>query len=281
MIRFTLFIAIFFYAGTTCFGQDTIRIEPSQHYTRQKSPDRGKLFAARVKFAREDIVFSATHRRIEYCYYDDNKRTCHGTAYELTSDSTLAIDGTIWHYKKRSDQYFVDRYFNGTYESGFAKSLIPLEATGLFTTTTADKIDTLWTTDYSTDNPARLYDHPSWAFHQTKVNGKIYASNEVDEPPVLLNGDSMTTISLTLNRSNGCYSEPYNFVKALKFVVTQEGRIVNIEQSIGYINLNNCPYYVMDLMQQLLQSGPLRPAKINGQNVSVQWSLKVEMNDEP
>jgi len=278
MTKFTLFITTFFLTVATCLGQDTIRVEASTHYTSDKEPNRGKEFASRVKYSREDIVFSDTHKRIEYCYYYDNERHCYGTDYRLTSDIALDINGVIWNYKKQGDKYFVERYFNGTYECGFAKSLVPLETVGLFTTTTKDKIDTLWTTDYSADKPSRPYDRPEWTFHKSKVKGKIFAQDKIDQPPTLLNGDTLKTIFL--NRKDFCLSEPYYIVREMKFVVTEEGKIVNIEQSVGNIDMDWCPYYVMDLMRYLLQLGQIKPAKINEQNVNVLWTLKVVMNEE-
>jgi hypothetical protein len=278
MAKVTLFITIFLLSVAACFGQDTIRVETSTHYTSDKEPNKGKGFASSVKYARQDIVYSDTYKRIEYCYYYDNERHCYGTNYLLVSDTTLDIDGAIWNYRKQGDKYSVGRYFNGTYECGFTKSLIPFETVGLFTTTTADKIDTLWTTDYSADKPSRPYDKPLWTFHKATVKGKIYAQDKIDEPPTLLNGDSLRTIYL--NRTDGCIGEPYYYVKELKFVVKKEGRIVNIEQSVGNIDLDFCPYYVMDLIRYVLQLGQTKPAKLNGQNVNVQWTLKVEMNNK-
>jgi hypothetical protein len=278
MLKLTLFIITFFLSVASCFGQDTIRVETSTYYTSDKEPKRGKHFASRVKYAREDIVFSDTHKRIDYCYYYDNKRQCYGTTYQITSDTTLDIDGAVWHYKNQGDKYFLERYFNGTYECGSAKLLIPLETVGLFTTTTADKIDILWTTDYAADKPSQPYDKPLWTFHKTKIKGKIYAKDKIDEQPTFMNGDTLKTIFL--NRKDGCISEPYYYVSALKFVITKEGRIVNIEQSIGNIDLDYCPSYVMDLIRYLLQSGQIKPAKVKGQNVNVQWTLKVEMDDK-
>ncbi len=277
MIKFSLFITTIFLSVASCLGQDTIKVETSTYYTREKEPNRGKDFASRVKYAREDIVFSESHKRIDYCYYYDNERHCYGTTYQLTSDTTLDIDGEVWHFTKQGDKYFLERYFNETYESGFAESLIPLETVGLFTTTTTDKIDTLWTTDYAADKPSRPYDKPLWTFHKTKLKDKIHTQDKIDETPTLLNGDTLRTIYL--NRTDGCISEPYYFVKELKFVITKEGRIVNIEQSIGNIDLDFCPYYVMDLMRYLLQLGQIKPAQVKGENVNVLWTLKVVMDN--
>lgn len=278
MTKITLFITTILLLVATCFGQDTIRVETSVYYTSDKEPYRGKEFAFRVKYAREDIVFSDTHKRIEYCYYYNNERYCYGTTYQLISDTTLDIDGEIWNYRKEGDMFVVERSFNGTYENGLTKSLIPFETIGLFTTTTADNIDTLWTTDYSADKPSQPYDKPVWTFFKTKVYGKIYDRDKIDQPPTLLNGDTLRTIYLT--RNDYCLSEPYYFVRELKFLITKEGRIVNIEQNFGNIDMDWCPYYVMDLIRYLIQYGKINPAKVKGQNVNVFWTLKVVMNVE-
>ncbi len=277
-IKPILSLAIFLLSVSPCFGQDTVKVEPSIHYTRAKDPIRGKAFAAKVRYAREDIVFSDTHQRIEYCYYYDGERHCHGINYRLTGDSTLDMDGETWHFSRQGDRYLLERSFQGTYESGLAQSLIPLATAGRFTTTTADRIDTLWTTDYAADQPANPYDSPRWQFHRTKIAGKIYTPDEIDTPPTLANGDTLKAIHL--NRSDGCFSEPYYQVRELKFVVTQAGRIVNIEQSIGNLDLDSCPYYFMDLIRYLCQAGPLNPAKANGQPVPVLWTLPVIMDTE-
>jgi hypothetical protein len=267
-------------------GPDTIKVEPSIYYTSDKEPFQGKDFASRVRYAREDIIFSETHKRIEYCYYYDNKRECGGTDYQITNDSTLKIDNSplgidstsdvdkeIWNYKKRGEKYFIERYFNGTYVSGFAKSLIPLEIIGLSTTMTADKIDTLWAIDYSKCKPSQSYDS-IWIFHTTKVKGKIFAQDKVDEIPTLLNGDPLKIVYL--HRTNICVSEPPPMrVEELKFVISKEGRFVNIKQSIGDIDKYGCPDYALDLIRSVLQLGKIKPAKVKGQNVNVEWTLKV------
>jgi hypothetical protein len=223
-------------------------------------------------------VFSKTHKRIDYCYYYDNERECYGTDYQLIGDTALVIDEVVWHYTKQNGKYFLERYFDGTYESGMAKSLIPLKMIGLFTTTTADKIDTLWTTDYSKNEPSNPYDKPLWTFYKTQVKDKIYTQDSIDEPPTLMNGDTLKTIHLA--RKDGCFGEPLYFVTELQFVVTQEGRIVNIEQSMGNIDLDYCPYYIMDLMRYMLQYEQIKPAKVEGKNVNVLWHIEVVMNDE-
>jgi hypothetical protein len=275
MIRLTVFILYIFPTVINCVCQDTIKFEPSVYYTKITEPYRGKDFASRVKYAREDIVFSEKHKRIEYCYYYDDERHCHGTDYILKSDSTLDIDGETWNFKKQGGKYFVESYHNSTYTNGFTNSLIPFEAFGIFTIMTADKIDTLWTRNYSTNIPSY---EGIWTFYKTEIKDKIYTQGQIDESPTLLNGDTLKTIYL--KRMSVCISEPGYYVKELKFIITKEGRVVNIEPSIAFIDLDRCPYYFMELITYLAQLGPFNSAKLNGKNINVEWTLKVLMNDE-
>jgi hypothetical protein len=273
MSRTGLLILMFFICGIACLGQDTIRVEPSYYYSSDKEPNRGKDFYFRVKYAREDIVYSDTLKRIEYCYYYDNERYSYGKTYHILSDSTFEIDGVVWHYQNQGDRYFVERYFNNLYERGFVKTLMPFETTGTFATMTAEKIDTLWTTDYSTDKPSKPYDRPSRIFHKSNIEGKVYTQNEIDVLPTLLNGDTLTTIHL--DAIAGCYSEPLYYLSELQFVITSEGRIVNVEASQGFIDLDFCPEYFMQIVYQIYEKGQFTPAKRKGQNVNVLWKVKV------
>ncbi|MDJ1506808.1 hypothetical protein [Xanthocytophaga agilis] len=291
MTKFIVFVTTFLLWVTTCFKQDTnrdaltygkdfpdtIKVEPSFYYPRDKDPHWGKAKAARLASltrAREDIVFSPTYKRIEYCYYYDNYRNCYGTTYQITSDSTLDVwddDWEVWHYKKQGNTYFIEQYYDNTYICGFTKSLIPLEFVGLSITTTVDKIDTLWIIDHSVDySPLTL--------HKTKVKGTIYTKDKVDSPPTLLNGD---TLKIIYGSTNGipksvCPSlppPPPPPTDKVTFVVTKEGRIVNIENSYAESELDYCPSLMTDLIRSLIQFGQIKPATLNGQNVNVQWTL--------
>lgn len=273
--RFTIIFLTSLLSITDSIGQDTFRVEPSFHYSRVEEQLQGKNFAFSVKYAREDIVYHDNRKRIEYCYYLDNERHCFGQDYSISNDSTLHIDGHAWQYEKRGTQYFLERYDHATYECGMAVSLIPMVSAGLFSTYTLDKLDVLWTTDYSSDNPAKPYDSPSWGFPKSKVKEKIYKPSKVDELPTLSDGSPLDTIFLP--RTDGCYGEPNYFVDQLNFTVTKTGRIVNIEQGVGNLDIQTCPYYMMDLIKHLLQKCPLKPATRHGQAVHVQWSVHVVM----
>ncbi len=268
-----LLVCTFFLSMLNSAGQDTVKVEPSIFYTSEKEPQRGKDFASRVKYAREDIIYSDKHRRIEYCYYYDNDRHCYGNTYNITSDSTIQVDENTWKYTLVGSNYFMEQYFEGTYISGYANSLIPLTFVGTRTTATSDKIDTLWSVNFDNSRSRRGIE-----LHKTNFYEKVFNSYEVDTPPSLLNGDSLAIIHL--ERTDVCISSPRYFVNEIQFVVTKSGRIVNIEQSIGNIDIKHCPEYVLDLMRYLVRLGPLRPATVKGKNVDVLWKLKVDMNEE-
>lgn len=277
MKRFLITISTILFITFLCVGQDTIKYPPSIFYSGKKETIRGKSFASKAKYAREDIIFSKNKKRIEYCYYYDTVRVCYGSTYEIYSDSVLKIDDKSWIYKKRSDKYFLYRFYNGTYESGYAKTLIPLEAIGLFVTTTTDKIDTLWTTDYLFDKPSNPYDHPKYIFNKSRVAGKIYDSDQIDDKPTFINGDTISVIKL--KREVGCFCEPLFFIRSLSFIITKNGRIVNIEQNSGNFDSDFCPYYMLDLIRSICQLGILKPAKVKGENVNVKWVVKVDMDE--
>lgn len=273
----TLLMLVFTGISSLIQAQDTIRLEPSVHYSSNIYPYRGKDFASKIKYAREDIVFSDTQKEIDYCYYYDSLRNCIQYYYELTNDSTLTINNYHWNYRKEGNSFFVYRYIDGFYESGYAKTLIPLETTSLFTTTTADKIDTLWATDYATYKPSNPYNRPTYFFYKASITGKIYPLNKVDEPCTLPNGAALPTIYL--KRNDVCYGEPLYKVRTMKFIVTKDGRIVHIEQCHGNIDITFCPGYVLELTKYIKRWGILIPARRKGKNVNVAWTVAVDMGD--
>ena len=163
-------------------------------------------------------------------------------------------------------------------EFGCTKTLIPLLTESVFVTTTADKQDTLWTIDYSEYNPYKPYfSQPKYKFYKTNVTGKIYDRNSIDRFPTFLNGDSI--IEIKLPRKVLCISEPYYFLKSLSFVITEKGRIVNIEQDCGNFNWDYCPFYLIDLITKVSQFGIVKPGEIKGKPVNTKWTIKVDMCD--
>lgn len=253
-----------------CSSQDTVKVDPSIFYSSKTHPDRGKMFAATVKYGREDIIYSENKRTIDYCYYYDNERVCHGYSYEIIGDSVLKINDAVWNYKKQGDSYFLSRFFRDTYESGLASNLIPLTTAGTFITTTPGKSDTLWTTDYTAQDPSSPYSHPRFTLYRSPVKGKVYPARKVDEVPTFLNGDTIRAIRI--KRSNDvCYGEHLVSRRNISLVITADGRIVNIKPEYEW----SCPYYMLDVARHLSQLGRVNPARKDGKSVHVKWVIQV------
>ena len=285
-MKFGLLITYLSIHSTFSFGQDTIQVEPSRFYTSEAEPTRGKDFASRVKYAREDIVFNQKFRKVEYCYYYDNKRICYGNTYQLIGDFTLQIGDSVssnaiqsWTYRKmESGQYLVYRFHNGLYEIGKAKQLIPFEVIGSLFTMTRDKSDTLWIADYSTVNSANPYSKPKYSYPKASLEDKIYELKKVDQPPTLLTGELIPD-TIVRARTDGCLSEPYQRVRTMTFIVTEDGYIKNIEQGNGNFDIEYCPQYILELMTIISNYGQLKPAILNGKPVNVKYIINVDMKN--
>lgn len=260
-------------SGTLLYAQDTIRTEAPIHYTSTIDPVRGKDFAAKAKYAKETIVFSATHQKIEYCYYYDDKRVCFGNEYEIISDSLLRKDGQEWFYKPIANKYYIRRYNKGLYESGYAKSLIPLIVDGLLTTTSLNYQDTLWYADYTKYQPERPYAMPQYSFHKTSITDKIYQAKKITHISPILKGDSI--IELKLDPDDVCYGSPYVLRLGLFFTITDDGRLVNFEQRKGSNTIQSCPYDVLDLVRQLYLRQPFQRIERKGKAVNVDCMIRV------
>jgi hypothetical protein len=272
-----LFSFFVFLGGLPSYGQDTIKVEKSYYYKTSDLPPRNsRMFHGSMKYGREDIIYSDSASRIEFCYYFNNERNCFGTTYKLIGDSVLSIDSTKWFYKKIASRYFLSRYLDGVYESGWAIKLIPLITDGLFVTTTSDRIDTLWTTAYQSGERNNPYSCPHRKINRLVFSDKIYRADRVDEVPTFMNGDKIDTIRLKKDDLL-VFSEPYMYIRTIKFIVTKEGRIVNVEQDFGSFTENDCHDYLYSLMKNIVCRSPLRAAKRKGKNVNVLWIVKVDM----
>jgi hypothetical protein len=273
--------------ANTTLAQDTIRIEPPHHYSSAEYPHRGMQFASMVKYAREDIIFLSTHKRIEYCYYYDTERVCYGNDYWLTGDSTLHIsmgkeqwENEHWVYKKQNDStYKVHRLENNIYETGTVRKLIPFERAGRFVTMNESGTDTLWIADYGLEHQRSLFNNPRFSIPETAIAGEVFLPGQVDVPPRLMNGD---TIQLTGQMGvvfpGFCYNEPYYRVRSISFIVTKEGAIRNIRNMHGkHIHIDlSCPYYFLKYMVAISALGKLVPAVKDGKNVNCRYTIAVE-----
>jgi hypothetical protein len=261
-------------------SQDTIKVEESSEYFSASNTWGSMEFNAKVKYSREDIVFSDNLKRIEYCFYYDNQRNCHGKTYELQNDSTLSIfesqDTLIYNFQyKNSDSLFIYGENNNTYEFGYVNSLIPLLPYEIYTLN-EHKTDTLWISDFSNFSPENPYSTPKWTYPTNKINGKIYSSSEVDILPTTSNGQQLPS-NINLKRTKHCINEPLLFIQSMEFTIDNKGRIKNIKQKIGNFESNYCPYYLMEVMKIISNYGTLNPAKINGEEVWMKYEINVKM----
>src|ERR1043165_683023 len=100
-----------------------------------------------------------------------------------------------------------------------SKRLMPLEFIGAFTYTNLDKINILWTTyvDMSGNKST------AFAFHKSRIKGKVYKAHKVDTAPTFLNGDSILEVKRA--REDFSYNEPLITVYTMRFVITSTGQI--------------------------------------------------------
>ena len=73
MIIKTLFSLFIFCVSLNTFGQDTIKVGKSRHYTdKEVRKLTGKGFGG--KYGQENIIFSKEHIKVEFCYYNEKTR---------------------------------------------------------------------------------------------------------------------------------------------------------------------------------------------------------------
>ena len=217
-----LFYTIFFCLNLS--AQDTIKLEPSFHFSSEEFPNRGKSFAAKTynKRATELIYFSKNHIRIEECYYYDLKRDCYGDTYKITSDSTIKMNSDEWHYIKTSNNYKVSRQLKKHIITGTATSLIPFTKSGEFYGIN-NQNDTLWQETFSRNNQNKFI------LPSTQLKSRIYEMDKLDIIPLINSNDTIPQIEtdhISLQLCEG--GIPIVF---LSFIVTKQGKITNIEIS--------------------------------------------------
>ncbi|MBI1306681.1 MAG: hypothetical protein GC181_08715 [Bacteroidetes bacterium] len=266
-------------------SQDTIKTEPSIHYSSAKHPVRGKQFVSGLKYAREDIVFSETKRRVEYCYYYDNERNCHGSDYEFLNDSILLIDNQKWiYYSIDSISWEVKTTINDNKtfrKTGKVLSLVPLTPIDKLYIISSSNPDTMWIENYLSKNHRKHLGSSGGvmvSYPKVQFNSKIYPDTEVDQPPVMPGSDSLPV--LRMKRNDYCVSEPVRAIRNLTFVVDTSGYIFNIEMFEGNLDTTSCPYYFQDLMLLLKSFEPFTPGVKNGEKVPTRCYVEVDMMDE-
>jgi len=261
------------------YSQDTIRIDKMIEYN-SKTDSIGiiKHFAKnvyyRAEYAKELIKYSLDSFKLELCFYYNKKRYIHYYSqfdYKLSNNSIIKIKyGGLeesWNYKKINDSlYSLNRFYFRTLESGFAKSLIPLEKFGEFITTNLTN-DTLWSTKY-------LFDYfPEIKPYQAIINDSIYDIDCVDVIPEYLEGDTMIIKTL---KKNLLYPQkpildsqlPCNWI-FLNFIIDKEGKIKNV----GFYRTSCDSFYEQEALRALSKLGRFKAGIKNGMPVNVRMKL--------
>lgn len=257
------------------FSQDTIYYDHKVSYNSGDNPIRGKEFVANLEFAREDIILDENTTRVEYCYYYDNERICHGNTYRILNDSTLIENESIWNYKKVYDNNFsIWRNDSLIVEYGQASSMMPLQKTGLFFTVNKLSKDTLWQMDYTNYNPSNPYRKPLFNYYLSHIHGKVYEYSDIEVPPTQKDYSSLNSVRIT---PEYCLSQPYMDITLVTCIITKEGRILNVEQALGGLD-KNCPYTLQEIITEISKWKEIKPAKIKGRPVNVRWFITIDNN---
>lgn len=263
------------------FSQDTIRIGPPVIIKDSKEPIRGKGIFISSKYAREEIVFNDRHMRVEYCHYHRGKRYSYGETYYLLGENTLVIgDSTYpegmeyWTYKKLwHGSFWLTRGVKGGIESGLAKKIMPLERAGHFVTTSKDFRDTLWITDYGDISALGSNALPSYFFPKRTIEGPIYDETEVDELPLMANGDTIPEIDE--GRLDYCFCEPMTPSHGINFIVGADGQIKQVRWYDTLLDGAEETCHLPSIIREIFRYGRLRPAYKDGVSVNVKIWLKV------
>lgn len=254
------------------YAQDTIRIDSKiEYFAESDSIDilnyHFKNIYSRAEYSREFIRYSEDSAKMESCFYYDNKRYIHfyDTKFFITkNDSILKVQyGELsenWIYKKLNDSLFSIKILDDySIESGFAKSIMPLEKIDTFVTKRLNG-DMLWHTVYE-----RNY-IPLIEPFIVITNDKIFDFSEVDSLPKYLNGDSLLPKTLMVSSVNKPIWESSLSCSLilLNFVVDTNGFIknINIEFSCGDV------YFEKTAMMEVLKIKQLKPGIKSGEPVN-------------
>jgi hypothetical protein len=255
------------------FTQDTVQIGKRVEYfsefdTLDILNHNLKNVYSFADYHRELIRFTEDSAKLEYCFYYDNKRYTHyyNKIFFVTKhDSILYVNyadlSEKWIYKRLNDSLYAIKSEAGNYqEKGFAKSIIPLEKTGIFVTTGLNA-DTLLFTEYEKNY------YPVITQNINIVDEVIYDISEVDSMPCFINGNKLITRSLkisdvnrpTLESSINCSIILMNFVVDINGLVTN----IAIERSCGDI------FFEKVAISEILKIGQLKPGIKNSTPVNV------------
>lgn len=263
-------------------AQDTLLIKPSVRIT---SENKKNYFSKGFhgEYGREDIVFTKTHKKIDYCYYLDGVRNCISDDYFILNDSTLMVNDSanIWNYKLLSNNnYLLHKTDGSVFTSGIASSLIPLLFDGKLYSINVLTNDTLFSTSFFYPRHFNPKGVASIKPYTSYIKGKLYEYNEIDKAPSLLNGDSIPWIKLK-DFDDICYHEPYlKELTLITIIVSIDGSIKLVDQAIGNYNMEYCDSKTyIDILNYLNSLGKLKPALYQGKPVNVRWFIKVHRNN--
>lgn len=284
MIKHLKIAFVLLWVSMQALAQDTIRIGESHYYSAEEVYRISrKGFSGDL--GQEHIKFSNNHIKVEYCYYSDSIKNCHGYHFRIKNDSTLVISDSLmnqiyetWTFKKTdNNNFYIYRVNKGFLESGRVDNLIPLSQIESFVTTSLDKQDTLWrTTDFTLVD--RKWGYYTADFNTSHINDKVYDFDKVDTPPTQLTGDSLSSVEI--ERVHHCLSQSQTWINTVTCVITKEGEILNIEQALGGIE-DNCSYTMMEINRKIYSWGKVKPAMRNGEPVNVRWFIKIDDLSQP
>jgi len=269
------------FLGLSSRAQDTIVVRESIHF-KENQHDKYFFKGFSGDYGREDIIFSDTHHRVEYCYYEDEVRTCFGHDYYLLDDSTLMINDStsVWHFRKiGANNFFLTQTSDSVVKSGYAESLMPLVFSSDLYVVSNNNGDTLWVERYS--YPNRFYPHGYRNIEPyfSGLNGRLYEYYEVDTPPLLSNGDSIPAIDIEYLRG-GCFGEPIVFISLITCIINTSGHVSGVEVAFGNLEINCYPETYGEIVTKLKNMGPFVPAVKNNQPVAVRWFVKINTINE-
>ncbi|MFK7973011.1 MAG: hypothetical protein AB8F95_21755 [Bacteroidia bacterium] len=271
MKRFS-FIVLCMFSALALQGQDTMKVEPSIHYSSVEHPHQGKRFVSMLRYAREDIVFSDGSKQVDYCYYYDQKRHCHGSHYQLIGDSLLLINGKkAWNVAWLPlGGFWIWRDSIWYTEAGYAEGLIPFDPKGTITATEIETGAELWVADYRDYGPRNWLSSPHFYISSTLFSAKMYEEGEIDSLPRLENGEPLDT-SFTWYQQYFRFGAPINGVWYVDFVIGTDSLIYNI---VPFPPLDPSENQV-DFIKRFKAMEPLIPAKRKGESVPVRLRMKV------
>ena len=277
ILLLTGFVFLFF----NTYSQDTIRLDKKVEYYSSNDTigilkDNSKNVYWRADYARELIKKSESEFRLEYCFYYDNKRYIHyydQIEFKKCNDSVLDVKykslKESWIYSKKNDTtYFLKRFYNGTYEIGYAKKIIPLEKIGKFISINQNN-DTIWTTEYYKNY------YPQIEPYNIKLSDTVFEISEIDIKPRYIKGDSILLKSirdnLILPQKPFWESSIYCRLIIVSVIIDKKGYIRNVE----FIKTCGDSFTDQEALRTISKLGRFSPGKKGETKVNVKMQLPI------